>query len=184
MEENRYTNTLAEVPAQMVGIERVGIPMGLITKRTEDGYVLSDGCAVMDSSRDANGFYIGGVGMDGMYLATENRYEPVFDDDGCITAFRQINSYVLNFSPEQQTLIAQYALNTREHLMQDLTELTSAALPAELAALVRETINMLGYIPDEPCRQMMADLYWVYRERNLRSLQEKLAQNSEYDTEE
>ena len=81
-------------------------------------------------------------------------------------------------------MIAQYALNTREHLVQDLTELTSAALPAELAALVRETINMLCYIPDEPCRQMMADLYWVYRERNLRSLQEKLAQNREYDTEE
>ena len=184
MEENRYTNTLAEVPAQMVGIERVGVPMGLINKRTENGYVLSDGCAVMESSRDTNGFYIGGAGMDGMYLATENRYEPVFNDDGCITSFRQINSYILNFSPEQQALIAQYALNTREHLMQDLTELTSTALSAELTALVRETINMLGYIPDEPCRQMMADLYWVYRERNLRSLQEKLAQNIEYDTEE
>lgn len=184
MEENRYTNTLAEVPAQMVKIERVGVPMGLIRKRTENGYVLSDGCAVMDSSRDANGFYIGGAGMDGMYLATENRYEPVFNDDGCITAFRQINSYVLNFSPEQQALITQYALNTRKHLVQDLTKLTSAVLPAQSAALVKETINMLGYIPDEPCRQMMADLYWVYRERDFRFLQEKLAQNSEYDTEE
>ena len=184
MEENRYTNTLAEVPAQIIEIRRMGVPMGFINKRTEDGYVLGDGCAVMESSRDANGFYIGGSGMDGMYLATENRYEPVFDDDGSITAFRQINSYVLNFSPEQQTLIAQYALNTKEHLVQDLTALTSAELPAELTALIRETINMLGYIPDEPCRQMMADLYWVYRERNLRSLQKKLAHSSEYDTEE
>lgn len=184
MEQNRYTNTLAEVPAHIVEIKSVGIPMELINKRTEDGYILSDGCSVMESSRDANGFYIGGAGMDGMYLATENLYEPVFDDDGCITAFRQISSYVLNFSPEQQALIAQYALNTREHLVQDLTELTSAALPAELAALVKETINMLGYIPDEPCRQMMADLYWVYRERNFRFLQERLAQSCENDTEE
>ena len=184
MEENRYTNTLAEVPAHIVEIKSVGIPMGLINKRTEDGYVLSDGCVVMDSSRDANGFYIGGAGMDGMYLATENRYEPVFDDDCCITAFRQINSYVLNFSPEQQMLIAQYALNTREHLVQDLTEMTFAPLPAELIALVRETINMLGYVPDEPCRQMMADLYWVYRERNLRSLQERLAHSRECNAEE
>ena len=73
MEQNRYTNTLAEVPAHIVEIKSVGIPMELINKRTEDGYILSDGCFVMESSRDANGFYIGGAGMDGMYLATENR---------------------------------------------------------------------------------------------------------------
>lgn len=184
MEQNRYTNTLAEVQAQIIAIKSTGVPMGLFTKHTEDGYTLCDGYTVAESSRDGNGFYIGGAGMDGMYLVTENRYEPIFNDDGCITAFRQINSYVLNFSPEQQALIAQYALNTKAHLVQDLMELTATALPSELATLVKDTIHMLGYIPEEPCRQMMADLYWVYRERNLRSIQERLAQSSEYNTEE
>lgn len=51
MEQNRYTNTLAEIPAHIVEIKSVGIPMELINKRTEDGYILSDGCSVRADHR-------------------------------------------------------------------------------------------------------------------------------------
>lgn len=172
--ENRYTNTLAEVPATIVEIREVGVPMGFPQKQIKEGFQLCDGSVVVDSMRDANGFYIGGAGMDGMYLATEDRYEPVLDDEGLISAFRKINSYVLNFGVHQQALIAQYALNTKANLVSDLTELLKAAFPDELRDLVKSTVSMLTYIPDEPCRQMMADLYWVYRERNLRTIQAQL----------
>ena len=172
--ENRYTNTLAEVPATIVEIREVGVPMGFPQKQIKEGFQLCDGSVVVDSMRDANGFYIGGAGMDGVYLATEDCYEPVLDDEGMISAFRKINSYVLNFGVQQQALIAQYALNTKANLIADLTELLQAALPNELLELVKSTVAMLSYIPDEPCRQMMADLYWVYRERNLQAIQARL----------
>lgn len=184
MENNRYTNTLAEVSAKIVDIKEVGVPAGLLKKHIEDGFQLCDGYAVLESKKDTNGFYIGATGMDGMYLATENRYEPVYDENGYISAFRQIDPCVLGFSPEQQSLIAQYALNSKDNLMHDLSALLKTNLPAELHELVHSTISQLSYLPNDSCRQLMADLYWVYRERNLRSIQEQLTQHGDYDPEE
>ena len=68
MAESRYDITLDDVPAEIVGIRQVGVPMGLINQHTEPGYMLENGTALLESEKDEAGFYIGGAGMDGMYL--------------------------------------------------------------------------------------------------------------------
>ncbi len=42
MAEGRYDITLDDVPAEIVGIRQVGVPMGLINRHTEPGYLLAD----------------------------------------------------------------------------------------------------------------------------------------------
>ena len=39
----KYDLTLFEVPGEIVGINQVGVTMGLINKHTEPGFVLADG---------------------------------------------------------------------------------------------------------------------------------------------
>ena len=56
--------------------------------RTIPGYLLDNGTVLLDSERDTDGSYIGGAGMDGMYLRTPERYSPVFDGDN-IVAFNK-----------------------------------------------------------------------------------------------
>ena len=113
MAEGRYDITLGEVPGEIVGIHQAGVTMGLFNKHTAPGYMLADGLAVLESEKDEAGFYIGGAGMDGMFMQTPNRYEPVRDEDGKITAFRKMARSVAWFSGEEQELIYEYALNTR-----------------------------------------------------------------------
>ena len=75
----RYDITLGEVPGEIVGIHQVGVTVGLINQHTEPGYLLADGTALLESEKDEAGFYVGGAGMDGMFLRTAERYEPVRD---------------------------------------------------------------------------------------------------------
>ena len=82
MDDGRYTLTLDEVPAEIIAIRQIGVPCGLIQPRMEAGYLLTDGTTLLESEKDENGFYIGGAGMDGMYLRTPQRYEPVRNDSG------------------------------------------------------------------------------------------------------
>ena len=70
MENGRYTNTLGNVPASIVEIKEVGVPMGLSRPRIADGFQLVNGTVVLEDMRDENGYYIGGIGMDGMYMRT------------------------------------------------------------------------------------------------------------------
>lgn len=179
MEYNRFTNTLAEVPARVIEIKEVSVPMKLPEPHIADGFQLSDGYAVLELERDENNFYIGQCSIDGNYHPTSNRYEPIYDDDFFITSFRQIEPHVVFFSPEQQTLIAQYALNTKDNLILDLSELLKKPLMFEVHELIRDTINHLSAIPDDSCRQLMADLYWTYRERNLRSIEDAIVKRVE-----
>lgn len=174
MEYNRFTNTLAEVPARIVEIKEVSVPMKSPEPHIADGFQLSDGYAVLELERDENNFYIGQYSADGNYHPTSNRYEPIYDDDCFITSFRQMEPHVILFSPEQQTLISQYALNTKDNLILDLSELLKRPLILELHELIKNTIELLSHIQDEPCRQLMADLYWTYRERNLQSIQNEI----------
>lgn len=174
MEYNRFTNTLAEVPARIVEIKEVGVPMKEPVPHVAEGFQLCDGYAVLDLELDENNFYIGQYGVDGIYHPTSNRYEPIYDDDFFITAFRQMEPHVILFSPDQQTLIAQYTLNTKENLILDLSELLKKPLMFEMHELIRDTINLLSRLSEEPCRQLMADLYWTYRERSLQSIQEEI----------
>ena len=64
--ENRYTNTLAEVPASIVEIREVGVPMGFPQKQIKEGFQLCDGSVVVDSIKcyavhSADPLYVFGV---------------------------------------------------------------------------------------------------------------------------
>ena len=119
MAEGRYDITLGDVPAEIVEIAQVGVPIGYIDRRTEPGYMLANG------TKDEAGFYVGGAGMEGMFLRTVERYEPVRDENGAVTAFCRMSDCLTHFTAEEQQTIFQYAMNTPEHLIEDLT----AALP-------------------------------------------------------
>lgn len=179
MEYNCFTNTLAEIPAKIVEIKEVGVQMTVPVPHIALGFELCDGYVVLDDKKDANGFYIGQLWKDGICRPTLVRYEAIYDDDFTIDAFRQIDSHIALFSPDQQTLIAQYALNTKDNLILDLSELLKKPLMLELQKLIQDTIKHLSAIPDESCRQLMADLYWTYRERNLRSIENAIVKQVE-----
>lgn len=132
---------------------------------------------LLESKRDENGFYIGGAGMDGMYLRTGALYEPVRDEKGIVRAFRKMDRFVGLFTGEEQKLIFQYALNTPEHLLEDLT----AALPAlerdpHTHTLFCETLGKLKQVPPGNCLRLMADIHSAYKGRAEQSVRER--QNS------
>lgn len=58
------------------------VEYGLFKKHVEPGYVLENGIVLSDDVRDENGDYIGGAGMDGIYLRTPQTYRPVFSEVG------------------------------------------------------------------------------------------------------
>ena len=58
MGHDRYAMTLADTPAELVGILREGVPVGLFQNRTEAGYLLEDGTALLEAEKDENGFYL------------------------------------------------------------------------------------------------------------------------------
>ena len=73
-----------------ISIAQSAVPYGLMEKRAEPGYLLSDGTALLESERDEFGRYRGGAGMDGMYLQTGRLYAPVCGVDGQIRAFQEV----------------------------------------------------------------------------------------------
>ena len=184
MEYNRFTNTLSEVPAKIVEIKEIGVQLNVPVPHIALGFELCDGYAVLDDEKDANGFYVGQLWKDGICHPVSSRYEAIYDDDFVIDSFRQIEPHISLFSPDQQTLIAQYALNTKDILILDLSELLKKPLMFELQELIRDTIKHLSSIPDDSCRQLMADLYWTYRERNLRSIEDAIVKRVEMASEE
>ena len=125
MDQGRYSMTLDDIPPWISRVVRKGVPYGYASRTVKPGYLLTDGTALLESERDENGFYTGGAGMDGMYLRTGALYEPVLDEKGAVKAFRKMDRFLSLFTGEEQKLIFQYALNTPEHLIEDLT----AALP-------------------------------------------------------
>ena len=170
----KYDLTLFEVPGEIVGINQVGVTMGLINKHTEPGFVLADGSAVLESEKDEAGFYIGGTGMDGMFLSTPERYEPVRDEDGAVYAFRRMSEHLTRFTGEEQQTIFQYAMNTPEHLIEDLT----AALPAlrkspQVYGLFVSTLEKLKQVPEHDRERLMADIRAAYKGRNEQNIQER-----------
>ena len=169
-----YDITLGEVPAEIVGINQVGVPMGLISRRTEPGYMLADGIALLESEKDEAGFYVGGAGMDGMYLQTPARYEPVRDDEGVVYAFRRMSDHVTSFTAGEQALIYAHGMNTRDNLVEDLT----AALPAlkmssAVYDLFTSTIEKLSKVPEHDCPRLMADIRAAYKGRHEQEIRER-----------
>ena len=174
MAEGRYDITLGEVPGEIVGINQVGVTMGLVNKHTEPGFMLADGSAVLESEKDEAGFYIGGAGMDGMFMQTPDRYEPVRDEDGSIYAFRHMSRWLTHFTAEEQELIYGHAMNTRDNLVQDL----AAALPQlkkapQVYDLFSNTVKKLCQVPEHDCPRLLADIRAAYKGRNLQSIRER-----------
>ena len=173
MGHDRYAMTLADTPAELVGILREGVPVGLFQNRTEAGYLLEDGTALLETEKDENGFYVGGNYVNGEYLKSQERYEPVRNKDGAITGFRQMNAYLHQLSGEEQKLIFQYALNTKNNLLEDLEQILKIVKNQHLRQLVSGTCEKLARIPDQECIRLMADIRAAYKERNLESIRQR-----------
>lgn len=174
MVDGPYDMTLEDVKPWVSRVASEGVPCGLISKHVEPGFLLVDGTVLLESEKDENGFYIGGAGMDGMYLKTGTLYEPVRDDNGKITSFRRMAGCLGWFSGEEQQIIFQYAMNTPEHLIEDLT----AALPAlkkspQVHDLFLSTAEKLKQVPPGECQRLMSDIRAAYKGRNEQSIRER-----------
>jgi len=90
MTEKLQTISHRDLMAGIVKIQRAGVPCGLFKKRIEPGFVLENGIVLLETEKDEQGRYIGGAGMDGMYLRTPEQYQPVQDRDGEIIAFCRV----------------------------------------------------------------------------------------------
>lgn len=173
MGNDRYQMTLEEVPGIILGIQQKGALMGTSTNRIESGYLLSNETVLLESKKDENGFYVGGADMNGIYLSSQERYEPVRNEDGAITGFRQMSAYLHQFSGEEQKLIFQYALNTKSNLLEDLEQILKIVKNQQLRQLVSGTCEKLAIIPDRECIRLMADIRAAYKERNLESIRQR-----------
>ena len=112
--------------------------------------------------------------MDGMFLRTAERYEPVRDDEGNIYAFRHMSGYLTRFTAEEQALIFQYGMNTRDNLVEDL----AAALPQlkkapQVYDLFAGTVKKLCAVPEHDCPRLMADIRAAYKGRDEQSIRER-----------
>lgn len=173
MGNDRYQMTLEEIPGIILDIRQKGALMGTSTNRIESGYLLSNGTALLENEKDENGFYVGGNYVNGEYLKSQERYEPVRNKDGAITGFRQMSAYLHQFSGEEQKLIFQYALNTKNKLLEDLEQILKIVKNQQLRQLVSGTCEKLAIIPDRECIRLMADIRAAYKERNLESIRQR-----------
>lgn len=173
MGNDRYQMTLEEIPGIILDIQQKGVLMGTSTNRIESGYLLSNGTALLENEKDENGFYVGGNYVNGEYLKSQERYEPVRNKDGAITGFRQMNAYLHQLSGEEQKLIFQYALNTKNNLLEDLEQILKIVKNQQLRQLVSGICEKLARIPDRECIRLMADIRATYKERNLESIRQR-----------
>ena len=173
MGNDRYQMTLEEIPGIILDIRQKGALMGTSTNRIESGYLLSNGTALLENEKDENGFYVGGNYVNGEYLKSQERYEPVRNKDGAITGFRQMNAYLHQFSGEEQKLIFQYALNTKSNLLGDLEQILKIVNNQQLRQLASSTCEKLARISDQECIRLMADIRAAYKERNLESIRQR-----------
>lgn len=181
MEHGRYDMTLEDVPGVILSIRQTGVHAGLTATHTEPGFLLSDGTAILESEKDENGFYVGGTGMDGMYLKTGRLYEPVRDEDGAVTGFRPMSRFLGAFTGEEQKIIYQYAMNTKENLLADLDQVVRVVKQPQLRALFASTRDKLAQVPDPECPQLMSDIRAAYKGRHLQELRER-QQNAQKST--
>lgn len=161
-------------PAEIVGIAQEGVPYGLAGHITEHGFVLENGTVLLESEKDGNGFYIGGTGMDGMYLRTPERYEPVRDEFGGLTGFRRVSQYVSCFNSQELELIYSYATSPDENLLEQLRMVGQRLKgSSETQALFAGTAEKLGQIPSSEHRRLTADVYAAWKERHMEYLRSR-----------
>lgn len=63
------------------------VPYGYIKRRKIPGYVLEDNTVLLETEKDEKGRYIGGAGMDGLFIKTPRRFFPEKEESGKIITF-------------------------------------------------------------------------------------------------
>ena len=89
-----------------IPIKATEVPCGLVgaNRHMKPGYVLASGVVLLETEKDGRGNYIGGAGMDGMYLRTPTRYAPVKNGDGSVRAFFKVEEKQRNLiTPHKHT---------------------------------------------------------------------------------
>ena len=105
-----------------ISIRSREVPLGLLNTRMESGFLLSDGCVLLESEKDADGNYIGDAGINGMYSRTSHRYQPVLDGGGDIRAFRDGSEEGVLLAVRQDGKSSVLYRGTRPHCEQILRE--------------------------------------------------------------
>ena len=82
MTDELVTFSMAELMADVVKIQRTGVPCGLSGQRIEPGFVLANGTVLLESEKDEEGRYIGGGGMGGGDFRAKKRDEAVVEGGG------------------------------------------------------------------------------------------------------
>ena len=125
-----------------IGIAQSGVPCGLMEKRTEPGFLLADGTALLESERDDFGRYRGGAGMDGMYLQTGRLYAPVRGVDGQINSFQEVKPIT---GQEREKEFLSYAGDAAAVYRFGAGELADRSEPLERVRLAGGSPIMCGY---------------------------------------
>ena len=125
-----------------IGITQSGVPCGLMEKRTDPGYLLADGTALLESERDNFVRYRGGAGMDGMYLQTGRLYAPVRGADDQINAFQEVKPIT---GQEREKEFLSYAGDTAAVYRSGAREPADRSEPLERVRLAGGSPLMCGY---------------------------------------
>ena len=104
--------------ADIVGIQRTGVPYGLFNQRIEPGFVLKNGFVLLECEKDETGRYMGGAVIDGMYLRAARQYEPVRNESGEILAFRRVHQQSVPRQLKTQGKPSQKSNQTRRDINQ------------------------------------------------------------------
>lgn len=178
MENSRYANTLEQEPGIVLDVQQVIRPVDLHAPQRAVGYLLADGTVLC--KKDENGFYLAVDTEGNAHTQSRVCYEPVRDEDGEVTGFRKMSPHLSAFSGQEQKLIYQYAMNTKENLLDDLEQILRVMKNPELHQRIAGTRDKLSRIPDQECVRLMADIRAAYKGRHLESIRQrqKAAQKS------
>ncbi|MCB7042305.1 DUF4316 domain-containing protein [Flavonifractor plautii] len=134
-----------------VGIRQKGLPCGYPKERIEPGYLLQDGTALLERERDATGCYIGGAGMDGIYLKTGQLYRPVYSDVGQLLAFRPVR-------PAPENYLATAEMDAEQNYNQIDGIINNEPPKPSLLDQLKQCQEAAGQQPNRPSHERPHDL--------------------------
>lgn len=95
MENSRYANTLEQEPGIVLDVQQVIRPVDLHDPQRAVGYLLADGTVLCE--KDENDFYLAAATEGDAHPQFQVCYEPVWDEDGEVTGFRQMSQHLSTF---------------------------------------------------------------------------------------
>lgn len=159
----RYDITLEDVQGIIFSFQRKG----------KEGYILSDGTELTENERNEDGFYRGSIEANDTASGKSDYYEPQRNEEGKIIGFRKMSEHLAAFTGEEQKLIFQYALNTKEHLLEDLREILNVVQNPEICQMIYRVCEKLSPLSESECVRLMADIRFAYKSRNLESIRQR-----------